>query len=118
MFINFVDFFLFFFNEDLECEEGVMENVWIFKKMFIESDGFLIVLFEYNSLILLLLKNMIDWFLCFVEGELMLVVYLGKVVVIMLVLFGGFGGFCGLVYFCFIFGNIGVLFILDQIVIL
>lgn len=68
----------------------------------------IIVLFEYNGFFILLFKNVIDWILCFDGDILGFVVWCGKIVVILVVFLGGFGGLCGLVYLCDILSGIGV----------
>ncbi|NGX58694.1 MAG: Chromate reductase, partial [Chlamydiae bacterium] len=59
--IDIRDYPIPLYNGDLEAAEGLPKNAQILKKMFIESDGFLISSPEYNSSVSGVLKNLIDW---------------------------------------------------------
>ncbi|NJK28088.1 MAG: NAD(P)H-dependent oxidoreductase, partial [Coleofasciculaceae cyanobacterium SM2_3_26] len=104
------------FDEDLEAEQGLPENVLKFKALLKAHQGFLIACPEYNGSITPLLKNAIDWASrpepadpaaaqrCFKD----------KVAVIMSASPGGLGGMRGLVHVRAILGNIGVLVLPDR----
>lgn len=59
--IDIRDYPIPLYDGDLEAAEGLPENAQKLKKMFIETDGFLISSPEYNSSISGVLKNLIDW---------------------------------------------------------
>ncbi|MFT4553038.1 MAG: chromate reductase [Chlamydiales bacterium] len=113
--VDLADFPMPLYNGDLEATEGLPENAKKFKKLMIESDGFLIAAPEYNSSITPLLKNAIDWVSRPEDGEASLIAFKGKVAALMSASPGGFGGLRGLVHVRAILGNIHVLVIPDQV---
>ena len=115
-YIDFRDLPMPLFDEDLEAEKGIPENVFKFKDLLIANDGFLISCPEYNSSITPLLKNAIDWASRPDPRPEMAGVscYRDKVAVIMSASPGGLGGMRGLVHVRAILGNIGVIVLPDE----
>lgn len=114
-FIDFRDFPLPLFDEDLEKSEGFSPQCQELKELFIAHQGFLIASPEYNSHISGVLKNVIDWVSRPKEGEKSLQGFKGKVAGIMSASPGGLGGIRGLVSLRSILGNIGVIVLPDQV---
>lgn len=112
--IDLRDFPLPLFDEDLEREEGLPENVSRLKSLFVASDGLLIACPEYNSSITPLLKNTIDWLSRRAEDESPLIAFKGKATALMSASPGALGGLRGLVYVRSILGSIGVLMLPEQ----
>jgi NAD(P)H-dependent FMN reductase len=107
--IDFADFSMPLFDQDLEAEQGMPEMAQDFKALLIEHDGLLIASPEYNSAFSPVLKNAIDWASRATdEHELPLVAYRGKYAAIMATSPGGLGGLRGLVFLRMLLGNIGV----------
>lgn len=104
------------YDQDLEDQAGLPENVLKFKQLMKSHQGLLIACPEYNSSITPLLKNAIDWASRSEPGEPPpgLSCFRDKVAVIMSAAAGGFGGLRGLVHVRAILGNIGVLVLPDQ----
>ena len=102
------------FDEDLEAEAGIPENVKKFKALMKAHQGLLIACPEYNSSITPLLKNAIDWTSRPEPGEPGLICFRDKVAVIMSTSPGALGGLRGLVHVRAILGNIGVLVLPNQ----
>jgi NAD(P)H-dependent FMN reductase len=102
------------FDEDLEAEQGIPENVKQFKTLLKENQGLLLACPEYNSSITPLLKNAIDWATRPEPGEPGLICFRGKVVALMSASPGALGGLRGLVHVRSILGNIGVLVLPEQ----
>ncbi len=113
-YLDFKDFPMPLFDEDLEAEAGIPENVKKFKAVMKAHQGLLIACPEYNSSITPLLKNAIDWASRPEEGESSLMCFRDKVAVLMSASPGGFGGLRGLVHVRSILGNIGVLVLPNQ----
>lgn len=59
--IDLRDYPMAFYDGDLEAASGLPEKAEELKKLFIDSDGFLISSPEYNSSYSAVLKNAIDW---------------------------------------------------------
>ncbi len=112
--LDLAEFPLPLYDGDLEESQGIPENALKLKKMFVESDGFLIASPEYNSSVSGVLKNTIDWVSRPQEGKPPLVEYKGKIAVIMAASPGGLGGLRGLVHLRAILGNIGVVVLPQQ----
>jgi len=106
--IDFKDYPLPLFDEDLEQAAGPPESVVRLKQLFMEHDGLLIASPEYNSSITPLLKNAIDWISRPVTGEPRLAAYVGKFAALMAASPGGLGGLRGLVHVRAILSSIGV----------
>lgn len=102
------------FDEDLEAEQGIPDNVKQFKTLLKENQGLLLACPEYNSSITPLLKNAIDWATRPEPGEPSLICFRGKVVALMSASPGALGGLRGLVHVRSILGNIGVLVLPEQ----
>ncbi len=115
--LDFREYPLPLFDEDLEREQGTPENAVKLKQLFLEHDGLLIASPEYNSSITPLLKNTIDWVSRTADGESPLAAYRGKVAALMAASPGGLGGLRGLVHVRSILSSIGVIVLPDQIAI-
>jgi NAD(P)H-dependent FMN reductase len=113
-YVDFKDLPMPLFDEDLEAEAGIPENVKTFKALMKAHQGLLIACPEYNSSITPLLKNAIDWATRPEPGEPGLICFRDKVAVIMSTSPGAFGGLRGLVHVRAILGNIGVLVLPNQ----
>ena len=113
-YVDFKDLPMPLFDEDLEAEEGIPENVKTFKALMKAHQGLLIACPEYNSSITPLLKNAIDWATRPEPGEPGLICFRDKVAVIMSTSPGALGGLRGLVHVRAILGNIGVLVLPNQ----
>jgi chromate reductase len=114
--IQLEDFELPIYDGDVEENVGVPENGKKLKALLRSHDGFLIASPEYNSAISPLLKNVIDWASRVTEeSEPPLCAYRGKVVGLLSVSPGAFGGLRGLMTVRSIFGNIGSIVIPDQL---
>jgi NAD(P)H-dependent FMN reductase len=113
-YVDFKDLPMPLFDEDLEAEAGIPENVKTFKALMKAHQGLLIACPEYNSSITPLLKNAIDWASRPELGEPGLICFRDKVAVIMSTSPGALGGLRGLVHVRAILGNIGVLVLPNQ----
>ncbi|MFM7439673.1 MAG: NADPH-dependent FMN reductase [Snowella sp.] len=113
-YLDFKDLPMPLFDEDLEAEQGIPENVKTFKALMKAHQGLLIACPEYNSSITPLLKNAIDWASRPEPGEPGLICFRDKVAVIMSTSPGALGGLRGLVHVRAILGNIGVLVLPNQ----
>jgi NAD(P)H-dependent FMN reductase len=113
-YVDFKDLPMPLFDEDLEAESGIPENVKTFKALMKAHQGLLIACPEYNSSITPLLKNAIDWATRPEPGEPGLICFRDKVAVIMSTSPGALGGLRGLVHVRAILGNIGVLVLPNQ----
>jgi NAD(P)H-dependent FMN reductase len=113
-YVDFKDLPMPLFDEDLEAEAGIPENVKTFKALMKAHQGLLIACPEYNSSITPLLKNAIDWATRPEPGEPGLICFRDKVAVIMSTSPGALGGLRGLVHVRAILGNIGVLVLPNQ----
>jgi NAD(P)H-dependent FMN reductase len=113
-YVDFKDLPMPLFDEDLEAESGIPENVKTFKALMKAHQGLLIACPEYNSSITPLLKNAIDWASRPEPGEPGLICFRDKVAVIMSTSPGALGGLRGLVHVRAILGNIGVLVLPNQ----
>lgn len=102
------------FDEDLEAQEGIPENVHKFKDLMKANQGLLIASPEYNSSITAVLKNAIDWASRPEPGEPSLACFTGKVAALMSASPGGLGGLRGLIHVRSILSNINVLVLPDQ----
>ncbi|MGQ0552431.1 MAG: NADPH-dependent FMN reductase [Planctomycetota bacterium] len=113
--LDFADYPMPLFNEDLEADQGLPAAAQAFKQQLIAHQGFLIACPEYNSSITALLKNAIDWASRGAPGEAPLLAFRGKVAALMSASPGALGGLRGLVSVRSILGNIGVLALPDQV---
>ncbi len=105
------------FDEDLEKNEPLPNNVRKFKDLLLESQGLLIASPEYNSSITAVLKNAIDWASRSTGKEPRLSCFTNKVAAIMSTATGGLGGLRGLVHLRSILGNINVIVLPEQVTI-
>ena len=114
--IDLRDFALPLFDQDLEAQSGLPENVKKLKNLFYEHDGLLIACPEYNSSITPLLKNTLDW-ISRAENtqEISLKAYRGKVAALLAASPGALGGLRGLVSVRSLLGNIGVIVLPEQL---
>ncbi len=113
-FLDFKDYPLPLYCQDLEDEQGIPENGLALKKLFREADGLLVASPEFNSSVTPLLKNVIDWVSRPTEGEPRMAGFQGKVAAVMATSPGALGGVRGLVHIRAILSSIGVLVIPKQ----
>ena len=113
-YIDFLDYPMPLFNQDLEKQEGLPEKVVEFKRLLREHQGFLISCPEYNGSITPLLKNAIDWASRPELNEKPLSCFKGKVAALLATSPGGLGGIRGLVHVRAILEGIGVIVIPEQ----
>ena len=106
------------YDQDLEAEKGIPDNVMKLKELMKASQGLLIASPEYNSSVTPLLKNVIDWASRPVGDEPPLACFADKVAGIMSASPGALGGLRGLVHLRSILGNIRVLVLPDQIAVM
>jgi NAD(P)H-dependent FMN reductase len=114
-YLDFRDLPLPLYDEELEAEQGIPQNVLKLKELMKSHQGFLIASPEYNSSVTPLLKNAIDWASRPVPGEPPLAAFTDKVAGLMSASPGALGGLRGLVHLRSILGNIRVLVLPDQI---
>jgi len=115
--LDLADYPMPIYDGDLEEEQGLPENAWKLKELFLAHDGLLLCCPEYNSSITPLLKNVIDWVSRPVEGEAPLACFDGKVAALLAASPGGLGGLRGLVPVRSILGNIKVIVLPGQLAI-
>jgi NAD(P)H-dependent FMN reductase len=113
--LNFRDLPLPLYDQDLEAEQGMPQNVLKLKEIMRAHQGLLIASPEYNSSVTPLLKNAIDWASRPVDGEPPLGCFEGRVAAIMSASPGGLGGLRGLIHLRSILGNIRVIVLPDQV---
>jgi NAD(P)H-dependent FMN reductase len=113
--LDWSQFQLPIFDEDLEREQGIPAEVMTLKKLFIESQGLMFACPEYNSSITPLLKNLIDWVSRPVSGEPPLAAFKNKFASLFAASPGALGGLRGLVHVRAILGNIGVIVLPTQV---
>jgi len=113
-YIDFLDYPMPLFNEDLEGEKGLPDSVVEFKTLLKTHQGFLIACPEYNGSITPLLKNAIDWATRPAPGEPGLACFKGKIAALMATSPGALGGIRGLVHVRAILEGIGVIVIPQQ----
>lgn len=116
-FLDLKEYPLPVYDEDLEREEGLPENVVALKAIFRTHDGFILSSPEYNSSLTAALKNTIDWVSRPVPGVAPLVEFRGKTALLLSASPGALGGLRGLVHIRSILGNIGVLVLPEQLAI-
>jgi len=115
--IDFRDFPLLVYDQDLEAEKGLPAEVLKLKELFKTHDGFLISSPEHNGAITALLKNVIDWVSRPAEGEANLECFRGKVAILMAASPGGLGGLRGLNSVRAILSGLGTIVLPDQMAI-
>lgn len=113
-YIDFLDYPMPLFNEDLEAKEGLPESVLQFKALLKSHQGFLIACPEYNGSITPLLKNAIDWATRPAPEEPGLACFKHKVAAVMATSPGGLGGLRGLAHVRGILEGIGTIVIPSQ----
>ena len=117
-FIDLKDYPMPIYDGDHEDEHGLPDQAKDLKKLFSESDGFLVAAPEYNSSLAPLLKNTFDWMSRKeTEDEPPLMAFKGKTAALVAASPGGFGGLRGLIPLRMMLGNIGVHVIPDQLAI-
>lgn len=115
MVIDLRDYSLPLFDQDLELEQGLPENVRKLKALFYDHHGLMIASPEYNSSITPLLKNTLDWVSrAESKDETPLKAYKGKIALIMSASPGALGGLRGLVHLRAILQNIGIIVLPGQ----
>ena len=113
--VDFLDYPMPLFNQDLEAQEGLPDSVVQFKALLKSHQGFIISCPEYNGSITPLLKNAIDWASRPGPGDApALDCFKGKVAALLATSPGGLGGIRGLVHVRAILEGIGVLVITEQ----
>ncbi len=112
--INLADYEMPIYNEDVETESGLPDNVQRLKYLFKQHNGLLIASPEYNSSITAALKNTIDWVSRPADGEKPLECFAGKVAGLIATSPGGLGGLRGLVHARAILQNIQVIVVPHQ----
>jgi len=116
--IDIRDYPIPLYDGDLETARGLPENAKKLKKMFIDSDAFLIASPEYNSSVSGVFKNLIDWVSRPEQSDpFYLVAFKGKVAALMSASPGNLGGLRGLFHLRSILSNVGTLVIPDLITI-
>jgi chromate reductase, NAD(P)H dehydrogenase (quinone) len=113
-YIDFRDFPIPLFDQDLEAAEGMPPYAQKLKELFLTHQGLLIASPEYNSTISPLLKNAIDWVSRPAPGEPMLAAFSGKVAGIMSTSPGALGGLRGLAQLREMLGNISIIVLPEQ----
>jgi NAD(P)H-dependent FMN reductase len=113
--IDLRDYPMPLFDEDLETRDGLPEGARRFREMMLAHDALLISAPEYNSSISGVLKNAIDWASRQRPGERPLACFTGKVAGLMAASPSWRGGIRGLVTVRSILGNIDVLVVPDQV---
>lgn len=115
-YLDFLDYPMPLYNQDLETAQGLPETVVQFKTMLKTHQGFLIACPEYNGSITPLLKNAIDWASRPEpeESPLGLTCFKGKVAALLATSPGGLGGIRGLVHVRAILEGIGTIVIPEQ----
>lgn len=118
-YIDFLDYPMPLYNQDLEAREGLPDTVLQFKALLKSHQGWLISCPEYNGSITPLLKNAIDWASRSEPDEppLALTCFRDKVAALLATSPGGLGGMRGLAHVRAILEGIGVLVIPEQKVI-
>lgn len=118
-FLDFRDYPMPLYDQDLEQREGLPEPAKKFKEVMRSHQGLIIASPEHNSSISALLKNAIDWASRQADpSEPGLACFAGKVAAIMSASPGALGGLRGLVHLRSILGNIQVLVLPDQLAIM
>jgi NAD(P)H-dependent FMN reductase len=107
-FVDLADYDMPLFNEDLEAEHGLPEDVKKFRELMKSHHAFLIASPEYNGGITPLLKNVIDWASRPVEGEEILACFRGKTCALLAASPGKLGGIRALPMVQQILSGIGV----------
>lgn len=104
------------YDEDLETENGMPDNVKTIKQVLADHDGFFVASPEFNSSYPALLKNAIDWATRPAhKGEKPLLSFKGKAAALGATSPGALGGIRGLVPLRMLLGNIGVFVTPTQI---
>lgn len=106
-----------FYDGDIEREHGLPANAKVAKRLFVDSDAFLISSPEYNSGTSAVLKNVIDWVSRTEGKEAPLIAFKGKIAGLMAASPGSQGGLRGLAALRSILANIGVVVIPTQVAI-
>jgi len=114
-YIDLLDYELPLYNGDLEAASGIPENAMKLKALFMEHDGLLISLPEYNSGMSAVFKNCIDWVSRPAPGEkVFLCCFIDKVVALLSASLGELGGSRNLPQVRLMFQNIGSIVLPKQ----
>ena len=114
--ISLVDYSLPLFDEDLESEKGIPENVMKLARLFASHQGVVIVTPEYNSSLPPLLKNTLDWISrVSKDGDKPLTPYRGNYFALAASSGGGLGGIRVLPHVRDILVSIGAQVITEQL---
>ncbi len=105
--VNFRDFDIPLFGEDLMAEQGMPADAQRFYKLLTEHPAFLIACPEYNRSITPLLKNVIDWSTIPRKGDRPMLAFDGKTVGLCAASMGKLGGLRGLFHVSDILQSIG-----------
>ncbi|MAT80198.1 MAG: NADPH-dependent FMN reductase [Phycisphaerae bacterium] len=103
------------FDEDLEADQGLPQEVMALREQFKSHQGLLIASPEYNSSVTAALKNTIDWLSRTPEGCAPLECFDQKIAGLMAASPGGLGGLKGLSSIRWILGNIRVTVLPRQV---
>ena len=103
------------YDQEIEASTGLPSHVVDLKKLFRETDGFLIASPEYNGSISAALKNVIDWVSRPEDGHPNLVGFKGKVAGLLACSPGRLGGLRGLAQLRIILSSIGTIVLPDQV---
>jgi chromate reductase, NAD(P)H dehydrogenase (quinone) len=114
--LDFHDYPMPLFDEDLEAKTGLPETVLQFKALLKGHQGLLLACPEYNGSITPLLKNALDWASRPEPGEspMALSCFRGKVAALLSASPGGLGGLRGLAHVRDILGELGMIVIPEQ----
>lgn len=113
--VDLRDYLLPLYDGDLEEKEGIPENVKKLKKLFLEHQGLIFSLPEYNSSISAVFKNAIDWISRPMVGETSLQCFKDKVAALLSASTGKMGGIRGLAPARSLLENINVMVIPNQV---
>jgi NAD(P)H-dependent FMN reductase len=114
--IKLLDYELPLYDGDIESRDGLPMNCLKLKQLFINNQGLLLALPEYNSSISAVFKNMIDWVSRPTQDEAEpLSCFKNKTAALMSASIGKLGGMRGLVHARSMFENINVMVIPNQI---
>lgn len=114
-FIDISQYALPLFNEDIERNQGLVENAKKLKRIFADHDGFIICSPEYNSSYSAALKNTIDWISRNDPSDPALTPFKGKIALILAASPGALGGLRGLLSLRMLLENIGIMVLPEQL---
>lgn len=112
--IDLRDYPLPLYDGDLEDEQGLPDNAWKLRDLFLNHDGLLIASPEYNGSISAVLKNTIDWVSRRQGDEAPLICFRQKVALLLAASPSGLGGTRGLRHLNAILHGIQVIVLPEQ----